>query len=122
MLLVEDNAVNQIVASALPESMGAIIDIANNGEEAVMLAAAHAYNIILMDCQMPVMDGFTATRLIRAYENEQNLPHVPIIALTANALQGDREKCIAAGMDDYISKPVKQEVIYKKLAHWRQVI
>ena len=92
--------------------------IANNGEEACAQVKEQTFDFILMDCQMPVMDGFTATRAIRAYENEHQLKRVPIIALTANAIQGDREKCLEAGMDDYLAKPVQPEIVQEKLYNW----
>lgn len=118
VLLVEDNEVNQMVASAILESFGCDIVIANHGEEACEFAKTQAFDLILMDCQMPVMDGFTATRAIREFEKAHGHKPVPIIALTANAIQGDREKCLAAGMDDYLAKPVQQDVVQEKLTAW----
>lgn len=118
VLLVEDNEVNQMVASAILASFGCDIVIANHGEEACEFAKTRAFDLILMDCQMPVMDGFTATRVIREYENAHGYKPIPIIALTANAIQGDREKCLAAGMDDYLAKPVQQDMVQEKLTAW----
>ena len=118
VLLVEDNEVNQMVAHAILQSFGCEIVIASQGEEACELAKAQRFDMILMDCQMPVMDGFSATRAIREYEQSHGLPSVPIIALTANALQGDREKCLAAGMNDYLAKPVQHTIVQEKLATW----
>ncbi len=107
VLLVEDNDVNLEVAKAMLKGLGCGFECARNGQEAVdTLAERHdAFDVVLMDCQMPVMDGFTATETIRRGEQERSLTPVPIIALTANAIAGDRERCIEAGMNDYLSKP-----------------
>ena len=104
ILLAEDNLVNQRVAMAILKTMGLKPDVAVNGLEAVSAAQAKAYDLILMDCQMPEMDGFQATREIRRLEALGS--RVPILAMTANAMQGDRERCLEAGMDDYLTKPV----------------
>ena len=105
ILLVEDNEINQKVARAMIEPTGCEVVIASNGQEAVDLFGHEAFDMILMDCQMPVMDGYQATREIRKKEQESNKNRIPIIALTANAVRGDKEKVIEAGMDDYLSKP-----------------
>ncbi|HAT49145.1 MAG: response regulator [Nitrospirae bacterium] len=117
LLLVEDNEINQQVARELLEQAGINIVIANNGQEAVVLACREPFDAILMDLQMPVMDGLTATRHIRLEKNAQVLP---IIAMTANALHGDRERCLEAGMNDHISKPVIPDDLYATLAKWIQ--
>jgi PAS domain S-box-containing protein len=114
ILLAEDNAVNQKVASRILEKFGLHCDIAANGSEALTAVDAKDYDLILMDMQMPVMDGITATRHIRQRSLHQPL----IIAMTANAMTGDRERCLEAGMNDYISKPVKLEDVAETLARW----
>jgi len=111
VLLAEDNRVNQLVATKLLEGLGFRVDLAENGQEALKMATQHDYPIILMDCQMPVMDGYQATAEIK-----YALPEQLIIAMTANAMEGDREKCLAAGMDDYVTKPIKREVLAETLA------
>jgi CheY-like chemotaxis protein len=118
VLLAEDNPVNQEVASAMLQRIGVSMSIANNGQEALDLLALERFDLVLMDCQMPIMDGFEATAGIRRREAEQGLSAIPIIALTANAISGDREHCLAQGMDDYLSKPFAQQQLYDVLARW----
>jgi CheY-like chemotaxis protein len=113
ILLVEDNEVNRKVATRLLAKLQLQVDIAVNGLEAVQKATAVAYDLILMDCQMPEMDGYEATRTLRQYGVQ-----TPIIALTANALEGDREKCLACGMNDYLSKPIQADKLRLTLAKW----
>ncbi|EGF33662.1 sensor histidine kinase, putative [Oxalobacteraceae bacterium IMCC9480] len=105
VLVVEDNPINRIVAVRLLARLGYVAHTAANGQEALAMLALQNYAVILMDCQMPVMDGFEATRLIRAGE-QGTARHMTTVAMTANAMQGDRERCLAAGMDDYLSKPI----------------
>jgi signal transduction histidine kinase/DNA-binding NarL/FixJ family response regulator len=105
VLVVEDNDINQEVARAMLEAAGHRVEIASDGAEAVKKHAEGRYDCVLMDCQMPGMDGFEATRRIRALEAERGAGRVPIVALTANAMSGDRERCVAAGMDDFLAKP-----------------
>jgi two-component system sensor histidine kinase/response regulator len=116
VLVVEDNAANLKVTVRMVERLGYRADVAANGAEAVNILKGLQYDAVLMDCQMPEMDGYEATRLIRA--GEAGGRHVPIIAMTAAALAGDRERCLAAGMDDYISKPVKLHVVAALLERW----
>ncbi len=118
ILLVEDNIVNQQVASSILGNMGCRITLANDGEEAVSRIKQQMFDLILMDCQMPVMDGYEATGLIRKLEEKNSTPRIPIIALTANAIKGDDQKCLQAGMDDYLAKPVKVNELQEKLAKW----
>ena len=107
ILLVEDNPVNQRFAEAILKNLGAVVTVANNGAEGLHKFTEGTFDLVLMDCQMPVMDGYEATRQIRQWERERQVSPTPIIAQTANAMQGDREKCLEVGMDDYLSKPIK---------------
>ncbi|WP_141753420.1 response regulator, partial [Duganella sp. HH101] len=107
------------VASAMLEGLGLEVSRACNGEEALHSVQAGEFDLILMDCQMPVMDGFAATTEIRRHEQQRGRArNLPIIAITANALQGDRESCLAAGMDDYLSKPFTQQALGQTIARW----
>jgi signal transduction histidine kinase/CheY-like chemotaxis protein len=115
ILLVEDNEVNQAVAMEMLRSLGCSVEIATNGREALEALKRGGFDLALMDCQMPVMDGYEATRELRRNEAESNT-HMPVVALTANAMQGDRERCVAAGMDDYLPKPFKREQLAGVLA------
>ena len=119
VLMAEDNVVNQKVAISMLKKIGIQhIDVARDGREAVSMNSTHTYDLILMDCQMPQMSGYEATGVIRRQEREQQLPPIPIIAMTANAMAEDREKCLAAGMDGYLSKPVKTQELQTTLAQW----
>ena len=117
VLLVEDNFVNQKVASVLLQRLGLKVKITSNGREAVEAVSNQKFDLILMDCHMPVMDGFEATVAIREIEARTN-SYSPIIAVTELAMSGDRERCIAAGMDDYLSKPIDIDLLKAKVAHW----
>ena len=99
--------------------LGCTIQIADNGEQALAALAEAPFDIVLMDCQMPVMDGFEATRQIRNDRSGRFNPQITIIAMTANAMQGDRETCIAAGMNDYIPKPIAQANLLATLSQWK---
>ncbi|KAF4515849.1 hypothetical protein B566_EDAN000084 [Ephemera danica] len=119
VLLVEDNPVNREVSTAMLEQLGYHVTAAENGQQGVATSATDAFDLILMDCQMPIMDGFTATARIREREHQTSITQIPIIALTANAMDGDRERCLNAGMDDYLSKPFSQQTLAEVLARWR---
>ena len=112
ILLVEDNLVNQKLGLRLLEKWGYQVELAENGKIAVEKYQEDSFDLILMDCMMPEMDGFEATQAIREHE-EQTDSHIPIVAMTANAMQGDREKCLDAGMDDYISKPIQRGQLFE---------
>jgi len=119
VLLVEDNAVNRQVAQRLLALVGVGFDIAENGRQAVEKLATERYDAVLMDCQMPIMDGYTATRTIRKLEVDGvRSGRIPVIAMTANAMAGDREKCLSAGMDDYMSKPLNRALLEQTLRKW----
>ena len=117
ILLAEDNLINQEIAIDMLEVMGYVADVANNGREAVEMCQKKHYDIVLMDCQMPIMDGFNATREIRNDEKTKTFRHY-IIALTGNSLLGDREKCLESGMDNFLSKPFSYDQLQKMLAQY----
>jgi len=122
VLLVEDITVNQKLAAKILSRMGCHVDLAINGKEAVSMARKQTYDIIFMDCQMPEMDGYEATRRIRDFESDNKVPEnerVPIIAITANAMRGDREKCLEEGMNDYIAKPIDAGQVGQLIDKWR---
>ncbi len=119
LLLAEDNAVNQKIAVRLLQTLGWQVDVANNGIEAALAVTQRRYDAVLMDCQMPEMDGYEATREIRKREvATDGGGHVIVLAMTANAMQGDRELCLAAGMDDYLAKPIRREELQRALDRW----
>jgi CheY-like chemotaxis protein len=114
ILLAEDNIINQKVAVHILEKNGHKVSVANNGQEALLALSRDRFDLILMDVQMPKMDGFEATASIRDKEKRTGF-HIPIIAMTAHALKGDRERCLDAGMDDYEAKPLRAEMLMKKI-------
>lgn len=122
VLLVEDNKVNQEVARRLLLTLGIASVLAEDGQRAVEAVKSSEFDLVLMDCQMPVMDGYETTRVIREWERERDRGResrrVPVVAMTANALPGDREKCLAAGMDDYLTKPIKRDALAAALERW----
>jgi CheY-like chemotaxis protein/HPt (histidine-containing phosphotransfer) domain-containing protein len=117
VLLAEDNPVNQEVAKAMLGNLGLAVEVANNGEDALALLAGQHFDVILMDCHMPVMDGYQATAALRQREAAGG-GHLPVVALTANAMEGDRDQCLAAGMDDYLAKPYTRAQLEEVLRRW----
>ncbi|MGV0024634.1 GAF domain-containing protein [Phormidesmis priestleyi] len=127
ILLVEDNTVNQKVTLNQLKNLGYTADVAANGQEALHMIEKIPYNLVLMDCQMPILDGYGATQAIRrslqvTHKGSPARQRTIVIALTANALREDRDRCLAAGMDDYLSKPISKEKLHEKLTHWGEVL
>ena len=118
VLVVEDNAVNQKVAQGLLKKFCIQVDIAANGQEALNTLENLPFDLVLMDCQMPVMDGYEATQKIRLPESKVLNQRIPIVAMTATSMQGDRDKCLSVGMDDFISKPVNPSKLQEVLKRW----
>ncbi|MGR9014672.1 MAG: response regulator [Gammaproteobacteria bacterium] len=118
VLLADDNDVNQKVAGSFLQKLGVSVDFCDNGKEALEAINRQDYDLVFMDCHMPVMDGYQATEAIRQWEDRNNLPRLPVIAMTANVLTGDREQCLQAGMDDYLGKPIQQQNIIDVLTQW----
>jgi two-component system, sensor histidine kinase len=117
-LIAEDNAINRLVLVQMLQRLNLVVDESGDGAEALQHWRSREYDVILMDCQMPGLDGYDATRAIRLEENSRNRRHTPIVAVTANALSGDRERCIEAGMDDYLAKPFRIEELFTVLARY----
>ncbi len=115
VLLVEDNEINQELVLELLLSKGIEVETANDGRRALDLLEQERFDGVLMDCQMPVMDGYETTRHLRAQEKFKDLP---ILAMTANAMKGDREKVLSAGMNDHIAKPIKPDVMFSRMEKW----
>lgn len=120
ILLAEDDEINREMVAEILSSLGGAVDVAQDGAEAIRAHAARRYDLILMDCGMPRIDGLAATAAIRAQERSEaaRRGHTPILALTAHALEGDREACLEAGMDDYISKPIDLERFVDVVTTW----
>ena len=121
ILLAEDNPINQKLAIVLLQKAGYSVDAVETGAQALEQVRTNPYSVVLMDVQMPEMDGLEATRQIRLWEEEQSGIHIPIIAMTAHAMQGDRERCLEAGMDDYVTKPLQPKVLFSAIDRWTQV-
>jgi len=120
LLLAEDNQMNQEIALAMLEDSGYRVTVADNGRQALAALTKEQFDAVLMDCLMPELDGFETTRLLRESESEQGRHRTPVIALTSNAMRGDRELCLAAGMDDYLAKPLRRDALLGVLAQWIQ--
>jgi CheY-like chemotaxis protein len=118
VLLVDDNPINQLVAREMLLSLGVSVDTADHGVDALTRLEGAHYALVFMDVMMPVLDGLAATRQWREREQTLGRRRLPVIALTANAMSGDRERCLEAGMDDYLSKPVRREQLAGVLARW----
>jgi CheY-like chemotaxis protein len=118
ILLADDNVVNQQVALKILSRLGYQADAVANGQEALEALARESYDLVLMDVQMPEMDGFEATAEIRNHKSDVLDHNIPIIAMTAHAMKGDRERCLEAGMDDYASKPINPKVLSQKIEQW----
>jgi CheY-like chemotaxis protein len=116
VLVVEDSQINQIVASRGLERCGCRSHVVGDGEAALLALEARHYDAVLMDCQMPVLDGYKATKALRRRETAPE--HMPVIAMTANAMEGDRQRCLDAGMDDYITKPMRHAALADMLRRW----
>ena len=116
VLVAEDHPVNRLVARRVLEKLGCQVDLAANGIEALSKLAAGSYDIVFMDCQMPEMDGYEATAAIRRHHPGE--PRLPIAAMTAEVMKGDREKCLEAGMDDYVSKPIDVVLLGEVVERW----
>ena len=121
-MLVDDNQINQLVAQGILEDLGLLVEVAMDGKEAIDALRSgldsQPFDLVFMDCRMPVMDGYEASGLIREGKAGESNSAIPIIAMTANTMKGDREKCIAAGMDDYLGKPIEPDEIEEKLKIW----
>ena len=115
VLLVEDNKINQIVATKMLQEKGCLVDVAVNGQKAVEMVRLREYALVLMDIQMPEMDGIQATREIRS---DAQFDSLPIVALTANAMEDDRQRCLEAGMNDHLAKPIEPELLYQAILKW----
>jgi CheY-like chemotaxis protein len=118
ILVVEDNPINQKILAHLLKQRGLTVDTVSNGRDAVRTVLHTRYSMVFMDCQMPEMDGYQATGEIRSHEGQRALPRTTIVAMTANAMEGDRELCLRAGMDDYLSKPLTVAELERTLSHW----
>ncbi|MDE3059764.1 MAG: response regulator [Pseudomonadota bacterium] len=118
ILLAEDNEANRLVATTILDTLGYHCEVAHTGEEVLEKIKQHSFDLVLMDVQMPVLDGYKATRIIREDEARQHKRKLPIIGLTAHVLAGDKEKCLQAGMDDYIAKPFHTDDLQDKLQQY----
>jgi CheY-like chemotaxis protein len=119
ILVVEDNEVNQKVVRAIFRRNNIIFELANDGDEALKKLKDEKFDLILMDCQMPILDGYQTTKIIREEEQKENKKRCPIIAVTANAMSGDKDRCLSAGMDDFLSKPFQTRQIIEMIEKWK---
>ena len=116
VLLVEDNPINQMIAQKMLEKVGVESTLAGDGQQALNMLAKDSFDAVLMDCQMPVLDGYQAAEIIR--NTPSPYQNIPIIALTANVMAGDKERCLRAGMNDYLAKPLEPGELYNMIKHW----
>jgi|GEM_PF-4905080 len=118
ILLVEDNEINQKIARTILQKKGLQVDVASNGEVGLKMLLEKSYALVLMDCQMPILDGYEATRMVRSLPQYNAVCSIPILAMTAHAMKGEREKCLAAGMNDYLTKPLDHKLLLQKIVQW----
>lgn len=119
ILVVEDNEINQKVVRAIFQRNNISFEMANDGDEALKKLKEQTFDLILMDCQMPVLDGYQTTKIIREEEQRANKKRCPIVAITANAMFGDKDRCLSAGMDDFLSKPFQSRQILEMIEKWK---
>lgn len=119
ILVVEDNEINQKVVRAIFQRNNISFEMANDGDEALKKLKEQTFDLILMDCQMPVLDGYQTTKIIREEEQRVNKKRCPIVAITANAMFGDKDRCLSAGMDDFLSKPFQSRQILEMIEKWK---
>ncbi len=119
ILVAEDNEMNQKLIQVILEKSGFQFFLVDDGNKAVEMYQNEKFDLILMDCQMPILDGLSATKIIREFEKQNHRTQIPIVALTANSMKGDREKCLESGMNDFLSKPFKMNELVETIKNWQ---